>query len=201
MQTNTNKILVGLLAVCLICFGVFMLFKTKNTPTVSLLTPTTTASVSNNTPVEYARDVYNWKTYIGAWFEIDYPSDFIIAESIASPTLDATPTLYDSVYFYTNDKSAYFYVYSPQWNGTPNDIKILPGEKIISQNKEVYNNKTETTLVTIYGNDQAERIVRDTTDPESNVHYVTIFKYQKGDRFKFENDYTKFYNSLTQLAD
>lgn len=197
----TYKVLGGLIFVALIILGIIVIFRENNTPTINIQNKTNSTTASNNTPVEYVRAVYDWKTYSGAWFNIDYPSDFSITESIKSWTSDTEPIKYDSAFFYTADKTAYFYVYSPQWSGTPNDLQILPGEKIISQNKEVYNDRTETTMVTVYGNEESERIVRDTTDPESNIHFITIFKYQKGNRFKFEDDYKKFYTSLAQFAD
>jgi hypothetical protein len=63
--------------------------------------------------------------YHGAWFAVRYPSDFH-----AWPGQPALPggTASDSAFFTSPDRSVQFYVYSPQWNGTPEYASPYVGE-------------------------------------------------------------------------
>jgi hypothetical protein len=64
-----------------------------------------------------------WKTFAGAWFEIDYPPDFIARPSLKSTTAKG----WESAFFAAKDGSVEFYVFAPQWSGTAKDI--LPNDK------------------------------------------------------------------------
>ena len=69
------------------------------------------------------------KTFKGAWFEVDYPSNFKVQPSMKSATSENGV---ESAFFTSPDKSVQFYVFSPQWAGQPSDISLRSNEKISS---------------------------------------------------------------------
>lgn len=80
----------------------------------------------------------------GAWFQIQYPSHFIATGSMKSLTADG----FDSAVFTSPDKQVEFYIFSPQWEGEANDIKLHLHEKISSSKTQI-SGDTEITWWTI----------------------------------------------------
>ncbi len=141
-----------------------------------------------------------WPKFNGAWFEIQYPEDFK-----AEPSMKSTTNVsgHDSAFFISPSKEVSFYVFSPQWNGTPTEI-LLKEEK----ETQVSNNKTEkdgviTIDCTIAAKDGSyTRSFVDVEDTNSNTRKVFGISYrdQKGyDAFK--DRYTRFRDSLVQFGD
>jgi hypothetical protein len=68
------------------------------------------------------------RVFHGAWFDIRYPADFRVRPSQRSQTADG----YDSAFFTAPDGSVTFYVFLPQWNGDPRDIRLQPGREVLT---------------------------------------------------------------------
>jgi len=85
-----------------------------------------------------------FKTYKGAWFEIQYPADFTVRPSIKSSGGDGK---YDSAFFASPDGKVEFYVFSPQWKGDAGDIDLdEKSEEMVSTETQ----KTKDRAVTFY---------------------------------------------------
>ncbi len=141
-----------------------------------------------------------WPKYEGAWFSISYPPGWSVRPSLKSKTSDKG---YDSVFFRSPDKKAEFYVFSPQWNGDPTDIKLKPQiEKQLSQKVQVKGTST-ATLVTIRAKNKSyNRSYLDRQDSATNTRLVFGIKYTRStDYKKYKYQYAKFKESLKQFAD
>jgi hypothetical protein len=144
--------------------------------------------------------------YMGNWFEIIYPSDFI-----ASPTEPLT--VWEEISYIETDEASFsspegeveFFVFSPQWDGEPKDYLD------IRENEELLDEKTsqdEIYLITeklfkeksgLYFR-KAESI-RETLG-DTKLHHVFGIKYKSEEDFeKYEQAYESFKASLVQFAD
>ena len=146
-----------------------------------------------------------WTTYKGAWFEIQYPSDFKVKPAQKSAT---STKGYDSVYFISPDNTVAFYVFSPQWQGkaSETDIEINPDrEELIEQNitkeKDQMGIIKTIRTVTVKAKDNSYvRAIRDETTDTTRL--VFGIKYKSKEFYnKFYNDYLLFKKSLRQFAD
>ena len=142
----------------------------------------------------------NWRTYKGAWFEIKYPASFKPRPSLESISFDGQ---YDSAVFTATDGSAEFYVFAPQWNGTPSDIEIDPGkEEYVSQQSEK-KGTINVRRVTIKAKDGSyTRAFEDTENTDLNIRRVFGFKYKHRAAYdKYRSQYLTFKQSLQQFSD
>ncbi len=152
------------------------------------------------TAISAAAGAKPWPKYEGAWFSVSYPPGWSVRPSLKSKTSDKG---YDSVFFQSPDKKAEFYVFSPQWNGDPTDIKLKPQiEKQLSQKVQVKGTST-ATLVTIRAKNKSyNRSYLDRQDSATNTRVVFGLKYTKSTTYaKYKNLYAKFKASLVQLGD
>src|SRR5687768_9434748 len=78
--------------------------------------------------LQAAPSTKQWRAYRGAWFEINYPPGFRVRPSLRSLS---SAHGYDSAFFISPDCKAEFYVFSPQWNGEPKDIRVNPTKEIL----------------------------------------------------------------------
>lgn len=141
-----------------------------------------------------------WRTYKGAWFEIKYPSTFKVRPSLKSISFDGQ---FDSAVFTASDGSAQFYVFAPQWNGTPSDIELdARTEEYVSQRAETKGTIT-VRRVTIRAKDGSyTRAFEDTENSDLNIRRVFGFKYRDQTIYnRYRNQYLKFKRSLQQFAD
>jgi hypothetical protein len=141
-----------------------------------------------------------WPKYEGAWFSVSYPPGWSVRPSLKSKTSDKG---YDSVFFQSPDRKAEFYVFSPQWNGNPTDIKLKPRiEKQISQKLQVKGTST-AALVTIRAKNKSyNRSYVDRQDSAANTRVVFGIKYTKSTTHKkYKYLYAKFKGSLAQFGD
>ena len=141
-----------------------------------------------------------WRTYKGAWFEIKYPATFKARASLKSISFDGQ---YDSAVFTAADGSAEFYVFAPQWNGTPSDIEIDPGkEEYVSQQAE-QKGAIKVRRVTIKAkNGSYTRAFEDTENTDLNIRRVFGFKYKNRTAYeKYRSQYLTFKQSLQQFSD
>lgn len=70
-----------------------------------------------------------WPIHSGAWFDVQYPPGF--AARRVHQTWAAVEDKYDAAFFSAPDKSVEFYVYSPQWNGEPTEMALLPRREVL----------------------------------------------------------------------
>lgn len=146
-----------------------------------------------------------WLTYKGAWFEINYPSDFTFTPGQKSAT---STQGYDSAFFASPDRSVVFYVFSPQWQGNlrETDTEIDPDheeliEQHIRQEKDRQGfSKTIRTMRVKAKDNSYERAIRDETTATNRL--VFGIKYKNRESYKkYYNEYLAFKKSLRQFAD
>jgi hypothetical protein len=139
-----------------------------------------------------------WRTYQGAWFEIKYPASFRVRPSLPSTSARG----YDSVFFAATDGSVEFYVFSPQWNGTPSDIEVRPGEVLVSENVERKGTKSIRRVSIRAGDSSYLRAFEDTEDSTTNTRKVFGIKYRNQASYDhYRQIYLTFKASLRQFAD
>jgi hypothetical protein len=139
------------------------------------------------------------KTFNGAWFDIKYPSSFTPRPSLISAT---SAKGYESAFFRSPDGSAEFYIFSPQWSGTPTDISLRSTEKITSTTSKTSGNVT-VKWWTITANDGSyTRTYQETTNSSANTNWVIGIKYKDQSAYnKYKQQYLAFKASLVQFAD
>jgi hypothetical protein len=150
--------------------------------------------------LSHAAETKEFQTFQGAWFKINYPANFTVKPSLKSATAVQG---YDSVFFISPDKSVEFYIFSPQWNGTPSDIQINPGMEIIdSQDNKISNSKVTTRTVIKAKDGSYFRSIFDVEDKSLNTRQVFGFKFKNQEAYeKYKEDIQTFKKSLTQLGD
>jgi hypothetical protein len=150
-------------------------------------------------PVSLESKQAGWRTYAGAWFEIKYPANFRVRPSLQSSSASG----YDSVFFTAPDSSVEFYVFSPQWNGTPSDIELNPSTEVLtSQEIEQKAGKT-VRRNTIRARDGSYlRAFEDLEDNTTNTRRVFGITYRDRASYnRYRQAYMTFKASLTQFAD
>lgn len=94
---------------------------------------TATDSAANDHKASEEKASLTYSTYKGAWFNIEYPANFKVENSLKSSTNSEG---FDSAFFTSPDGKIQFYVFSPQWSGKPEDIKIQENEKMVETKAE-----------------------------------------------------------------
>jgi hypothetical protein len=142
----------------------------------------------------------NFSVYKGAWFDIKYPSYFMVKPSIKSTQ---STKGYDSVFFSSTDGGVEFYVFSPQWNGNPVDIELNPNIEEYAAKKEEKRSGKIIRFVTIRALDNTYlRSYVDTENIALNTRLVFGIKYRsQKDYDKYKQYYLYFKESLRQYAD
>ena len=138
------------------------------------------------------------KIFNGAWFDINYPSNFIAKGSLKSTTSDG----FESAIFKSPDNLVEFYVFSPQWNGEATDI-LLKTKEILSSSKSEINGDVETKWWTITSSDGSySRSYTQKYDKSQNTKCIIGIKYKNGSALeKYKKEYALFKKSLKQYAD
>ncbi len=146
----------------------------------------------------------NWPLYCGNWFCINYPPHFKARVSMRS--LTARPG-YDSAFFVSPDRTVEFYVFSPQWDGKPTDIRLNPKkEKLVSARTRTEKWR-RTTWQTIRARDNSYRRsfvdIRETSEaPKGFRRRVFGIKYSTQKAYKrYQDKYLIFQRSLEQFGD
>lgn len=138
-------------------------------------------------------------TFKGSWFDIKYPIGFktVIREPAATGGGDGVAC--DGVSFISPDGLVEFYIYSPQWSGSPKWILRREGEKQTAYSVKKQGDKT-VTYVTRKGPGYM-RSYADYRQYES-VRWVFGYKYaSEAARKAYSPLYLKFKQSLKQYAD
>jgi len=140
------------------------------------------------------------KKFEGAWFEVQYPADFRAEPSLKGIT---SAEGYDSAFFVSHSGEVSFYVFSPQWNGSPSDILLNEETEKQLSREEIEKNGKKGSQYSIEAKDGSYfRIYEDFQDTETNTRQV--FGIRLKDKASFEQYkkiYESFKNSLIQYAD
>ena len=133
----------------------------------------------------------------GAWFQAKVPKGFEIQPSVVSSTITDD---YDSYFYESPDGLVKFYVYSPQWNGTPNDI-TFPNEKI--EVETVSNDDGSTTRYWTLPPNKQHPYYRSfaETKSESSILITGFYYKDEAARTNYSEAYKEFKNSVIQFAD
>ena len=138
------------------------------------------------------------KTFNGAWFDINYPSNFIAKGSLKSITSDG----FESAIFKSPDNLVEFYIFSPQWSGEAKDIK-LNFKETLSSSKSQINGDLKTKWWTIAAKDGSYlRSYQEKINKSQNTNWVIGIKYKNSSALeKYKKEYALFKSSLKQYAD
>ena len=164
------------------------------------------------------------RVYNGAWFDIRPPSTFSARPSLKGISGGG----YDSAFFESPDKRVEFYVFSPQWNGTPSDIVLDPAREVeVSRKVEEIQGmetvdrpsrkgdpasgstekqkvvKSRATWVTVRAkNGSYTRSWVDVENPEYNTRKVFGIRYRDARSLAvYKKQYVAFKASLRQFSD
>ena len=139
-----------------------------------------------------------WHSYTGPWFKVSVPPGFRTEARELRMAGDRKE--FDGVSCYSPDGAVEFYVYSPQWSGTPKWISKRAGEKQISVSTEGAGAK-KITYLTLKG-PKGYRSYADTRNSQLNTRVVFGFAYRNQAAYKkYRPMYMKFKQSLVQFAD
>lgn len=179
--------------------GLFLCSCKKETENRSLDNSAKPAAVDILTKTEQKTPV-TYSTYKGAWFDIEYPSDFKAENSQKSSTSSEG---YDSAIFTSQDGKVQFYVFSPQWSGEPTDISLdKNNEEQIDFSEEKKGDITIKRWLIEANNGSYHRAYEETIDKLSNTNKVFGIIYSP-DHYKdeYREEYLHFKKSLKQYAD
>jgi len=143
-----------------------------------------------------------WLTYMGAWFRADYPASFSVVNRQVSST---RPDSYEAASFISADGLVEFYVFSPQWRGASEWVKLLPGEREVDRSTEE-SKERHVTHVTLVGPDESYRRswveVVELLDGAPNTNHCFGIKYaSQAAHDKYRRRYLRFKASLVQYGD
>lgn len=141
-----------------------------------------------------------WSTYKGAWFEIKYPAEFTPRPSLKSISSDDK---FDSAFFTAADGSVEFYVFAPQWNGTPSDIELDDFKESPLSRDEQKTGDVIIRRVTVAARDSSYiRAFEETENVKLNIKRVFGIRYRDQKAYdKYRQMYLKFKSSLRQSSD
>jgi hypothetical protein len=141
-----------------------------------------------------------WRSFKGAYFVVSYPPGFKARKSLPSNSFAGQ---YDSAFFTALDGSVEFYVFSPLWNGVPQDIERDPQtEEVVSQDLE-QKGSVKTRRVTLRAkNNSYMRSFEDKENTKTNNRTVFGIKYRDLSAYDtYRQHYLRFKKSLQQFAD
>lgn len=153
--------------------------------------------------------------YTGSWFDVKYPQTFSATPNTPTTTYNGqTFVQTDEATFTSPDGSIEFFVYSPQWSGTPKTyLTVLPTEELVDEQvQETPETNTaqsaRTRWVTIKAKDGSyyrsfvslqKRIL---TQDSAELHHVFGIKYRDAAAYEtYKTAYSAFKQSLRQYAD
>lgn len=141
-----------------------------------------------------------WSTYRGAWFDVQYPSEFVVRPSIKSTTATSG---YDSAFFTSPAGDIELYIFSPQWNGEPADILCdWKKERVVSSDRKKRNGEIELRKTLVAKDSSYQRSYVDIVNETNNTRVVFGIKYRTAAAYhRFKPKYLKFKGSLQQFSD
>ncbi len=143
-----------------------------------------------------------WPAYQGKSFKVDYPAGWKPQTLVAS-----TPAESDSAIFASPDGQMQFYIFSPQWDGTPPGIAIDAVKEVETARKTEpgisSGIKGHYTWYTIAAKDKSySRTYQSFKAISEPVHWVIGMKYANDAALgTYRADYARFKKSLEQFAD
>ena len=142
----------------------------------------------------------NWRKFKGAYFEIRYPPEFKARKSLKSNSFEGE---FDSAFFTASDGSVEFYVFSPLWNGTPEDIQPNTGTEDIVSEKLEEKGSIKTRRVTLKAKDSSYfRSFEDVENTDTNTRRTFGIRYRDQTSYdKYRQHYLTFKKSLRQFSD
>lgn len=147
------------------------------------------------------KDKGAWRTYQGAWFDVDFPAGFSVVNMEPSASMQGGP-YYESARFMSPDGAVEFYVFSPQWRGQSDWAKVWADEKP----GEVKHQRSGSRLIT-WGSatgpgGKYQRAWVQTEDEATNTNHVFGIKYTSQAAYnRHKAQYLRFKGSLVQYAD
>ena len=148
------------------------------------------------------------KTFRGAWFTARYPRDFKPRAGLPGRTTAREGC--DSAFFTSPDKAVEFYIYSPQWNGTPTDYLFDPKREVLVASRQVRkrggsrrDEDVRIRWVTVRAKDHGyTRSWVDTENIDLRTRLVLGIKYRDRASYrKYLAKYRAFKSSIEQFAD
>ena len=142
---------------------------------------------------------HNQAVFSGAWFDVSYPAGFTARPSLKSSTAEG----YDSAEFISPDGTVSFYVFAPQWSGTPADIARIPNrEQLVTEQKSQVRDR-EIRWFTIAARDGSyRRSYQETVARQGSVKTIVGIKYRNEKaRLRYQKAYEQFRKSLQLYAD
>lgn len=138
-----------------------------------------------------------WKTFTGAWFEINYPPGYDAQASQMSKTAKGA----ESAFFRRKDGSVELYVFSPQRSGDARDIHPDSSKETVSVQEQKGPNGAVGRLVTISAKDGSYvRIYFE--NEEYGTKTITGLKCRDNATYREVKPlFEKFRRSLRQYAD
>lgn len=144
-------------------------------------------------------DSVDYKTYNGAWFAINYPSDFTVKPSMKSLTFTEG---FDSAIFTSPDSTVSFYVFSPQWSGKPSEISVRSNEIMTDSITEGLEEGITVNEWTIEAKDKSYKRSYQEVIRQDNINWIVGLQYTSDAAYrKYRQQYLNFKNSLMQYAD
>ncbi|HEX8552838.1 MAG TPA: hypothetical protein VF681_14920 [Abditibacteriaceae bacterium] len=147
------------------------------------------------------------KLFKGAWFDVRYPAGWTAKPGQKSETSD---TGVDSARFVSPDNRAEFYVFSPMWNGTPQNIYNLKNEVVVARRVQTTPEDVKRGIsgmrviwTTVRAKDNAYlRSILDRESLSHNTRNVFAFRYRNdATRRKYAPAFERFKKSLRQYLD
>ena len=160
---------------------------------------TISVSQAQNIETNSSKIDAQYLTYKGAWFTIDYPKSFKV-----KPSISYNATSYDSVFFSSLDNEVTFYVCSPLWSSTCDDILL---DTLLETKGEVQTTNTKNGLshtvhfYTITAKDGSySRSYQESV--QESIRWIIGIKYKNEDALKkYRMQYLHFKHSLVQFSD
>ncbi|MFZ2959599.1 MAG: hypothetical protein WA705_22160 [Candidatus Ozemobacteraceae bacterium] len=144
-----------------------------------------------------------WKPFVGAWFEILYPADFVAKPSLVDQN---NPAAFSSAFFTSRNGEVEFYVFSPKFNMAPKDSELNRDLENQVSSTEKNNRGIITKKMTISAKDGSYiRMIEDVTDTSGpNVHVRRVFGIKYKDQNVLDQNkkmFDSFKKSLVEKRD
>lgn len=163
--------------------------------------------IDKETAIDQSLDLTQKEKYNGNWFSIDYPTVFIASplEPVETWDGDFEHVSTNEAFFTSPDGQVEFFVYSPQWGGTPKDyLEIKANETITSEKEQTSGDDTWpitdkwVTIEDMKGNYMRAYHSRKT----ESTHLVFGIRYTSQKAYDdYKSAYLEFKKSLVQFAD
>lgn len=148
-------------------------------------------------------DQKSYSGYSGAYFDIEYPSNFRVDERVLEGSFEDE---YAEVAFLSPNENVEFYVFSPLWGGYSAYETILDSEEIVAEQVTSTGgefNKKTVEWITVEAKDGSyARSMRIITMENETVRYLFGIKYSSQEALEqYREEYNHFTESLKQYAD